>query len=227
MQIPIELHVCIDVLDEVGIVGGASGVSGGLLHPYSPKDYILLGSCNAIILLGKCSIFNSIFGRVNKSVSAVNPLWRAVECWEESLRLLSIAETTICSKELGLNYGELAHNSNGFIARRRGILRPAVNLKNMSILNDALYVACGTLAKDMSATGLGEKEINFHKRSIGNLLELEELSGRLSLRTYRDVTTHLHSPDNIREEVPDHSPSILSDAWLAIQNPRNLYLGST
>ncbi|XP_024978891.1 uncharacterized protein LOC112516117 isoform X2 [Cynara cardunculus var. scolymus] len=260
-QSPIELHICIDVLDEVGIGGGASGVSGGLLHPYSPK---------------------------------VKPLWRAAECWEESLRLLSIAETAISSKELGLNNGELAQNSNGFIARRRGILRPAISLKNMSIMNDnaqnslagcrvqcinedeartlvpnicvpsnsafympdavnvhpqgyleALYVACDTLAKDMSAAGLGEKEINFHKRSIGNLLELEgeydavivclgarstflpELSGRLPLRTCRGITAHLHLPDNIREEVPEHSPSILSDAWLAIQNPRNLYMGST
>ena len=27
----------IDIYDEVGIGAGASGVSGGLLHPYSPK----------------------------------------------------------------------------------------------------------------------------------------------------------------------------------------------
>lgn len=30
-----------------------------------------------------------------------------------------------------------------------------------------------------------------------------------------------------REEYPEHSPSILSDAWLAVQGPRNLHLGST
>lgn len=29
--------MCVDVVDEVGIGGGASGSSGGLLHPYSPK----------------------------------------------------------------------------------------------------------------------------------------------------------------------------------------------
>lgn len=29
----------IDIYDEVGIGGGASGVSGGLLHPYSPKGF--------------------------------------------------------------------------------------------------------------------------------------------------------------------------------------------
>jgi hypothetical protein len=34
---PKELRLSVDVYDEVGIGGGASGVSGGLLHPYSPK----------------------------------------------------------------------------------------------------------------------------------------------------------------------------------------------
>ncbi|KAH9293723.1 hypothetical protein KI387_041070, partial [Taxus chinensis] len=29
--------MCIEIYDEVGLGGGASGVSGGLLHPYSPK----------------------------------------------------------------------------------------------------------------------------------------------------------------------------------------------
>ncbi|KAG0466934.1 hypothetical protein HPP92_018514 [Vanilla planifolia] len=31
----------IDLYDEVGIGGGASGSSGGLLHPYSPKAKLL------------------------------------------------------------------------------------------------------------------------------------------------------------------------------------------
>ena len=30
-----------------------------------------------------------------------------------------------------------------------------------------------------------------------------------------------------REVYPDHSPSILSDAWLAIQGPRDIFMGST
>lgn len=34
---PKDLRLRIDIYDEVGIGGGASGVSGGLLHPYSPK----------------------------------------------------------------------------------------------------------------------------------------------------------------------------------------------
>lgn len=34
---PKDARLCVDIYDELGIGGGASGVSGGLLHPYSPK----------------------------------------------------------------------------------------------------------------------------------------------------------------------------------------------
>jgi len=34
--------VSVDLYDESGIGGGASGVSGGLLHPYSPKGLLYL-----------------------------------------------------------------------------------------------------------------------------------------------------------------------------------------
>jgi hypothetical protein len=47
--------VSVDVYDENGVGGGASGVSGGLLHPYSPK--------------GLSSITASIF---NQSVVSLN-----------------------------------------------------------------------------------------------------------------------------------------------------------
>jgi len=33
--------VSVDIYDENGVGGGASGVSGGLLHPYSPKVKLL------------------------------------------------------------------------------------------------------------------------------------------------------------------------------------------
>ncbi|TYH93016.1 hypothetical protein ES332_A13G224600v1 [Gossypium tomentosum] len=38
---PKDLNLHIDLYDEMGIGGGASGVSGGLLHPYSPKVKLL------------------------------------------------------------------------------------------------------------------------------------------------------------------------------------------
>lgn len=40
--------MCIDIYDEVGIGGGASGVAGGLLHPYSPKGSHLAISYHTI-----------------------------------------------------------------------------------------------------------------------------------------------------------------------------------
>lgn len=36
-----------------------------------------------------------------------------------------------------------------------------------------------------------------------------------------------HADHCFREEYPDYAPSILSDAWLAIQGSRSLYMGST
>ncbi|KAE8678703.1 WD repeat-containing protein 76-like [Hibiscus syriacus] len=259
---PKDLHLHIDLYDEMGIGGGASGVSGGLLHPYSPK---------------------------------VKLLWRGAECWKECLKLLSIAEQAVSSEEdLVSESGEFDQDFGGFLVRRRGILRPATNLKTLNVLNDnaqnclasckidiidknaaqklvphihlpfnlafympeavnlnsqyylkALFLACQNLVKELSALGSGKKNLCLQKKSVCELRELEgeydaviiclgakadllpELAGRLPLRTCRGVILHLQLPDNIGEDYPDHGPSILSDAWIAIKGNRSLHLGST
>ncbi|KAL6973913.1 hypothetical protein U1Q18_028098 [Sarracenia purpurea var. burkii] len=176
----------------------------------------------------------------------------------------------------------------------RGILKPAVSLKHLNVLNEnaqkclasckiesidgeaaqnlvpnlcvpmnsafympeainvhpqhylkALFLASEHLAKDLSASGVKGKELRLHRISINNLRDLAgeysavivclgaravflpELSGKLPLRTCRGVIAHLQLPDGTSEVYPDHSPSLLSDAWLAVRGPRNLYLGST
>lgn len=245
----------IDIYDEAGIGGGASGVSGGLLHPYSPKAKLL---------------------------------WQGAECWKECLKLLNVAETAVSSNQFNTGTGESDMSFGNFIVRRRGILRPATNIKTLSIMNDnaqnclascridtidndaaqnlvpnlcvpfnlayympeavnvhpqrylqALFLACQNLAKSAG------KQFRLHRKCVHELLELEgeydavvvclgakvdmlpELAGKLPLRTCRGVIAHLELPDNIREDYPDYSPSILSDAWLAIQGNRSLYMGST
>ncbi|OMO61779.1 FAD dependent oxidoreductase [Corchorus capsularis] len=260
-QSPKDMNLHIDLYDEVGIGGGASGVSGGLLHPYSPK---------------------------------VKLLWRGAECWKEGLNLLSIAEQAISSEELDSETGEFSEGFGGFIVRRRGILRPATNMKTLNILNDnaqnylpsckietidkdaalklvphlhvpfnlafympeavnvnslrylkALFLACQNLVKEISVSGDGKKRLHLQKKSVSELRELEgeydaviiclgakadllpELAGRLPLRTCRGVILELQLPDKIGEDYPNHGPSILSDAWLAIQGNRHLYMGST
>ncbi|CAN0838545.1 hypothetical protein LINGRAHAP2_LOCUS2212 [Linum grandiflorum] len=247
-----ELNLRVDLYDEVGIGGGASGVSGGLLHPYSPKGKLL---------------------------------WRGSECWNETLKLLDVAETAV------LRSKDSNQRSHGSIVRRRGILRPGVNVKNLETMADnaqicdpdcridtidkdiaqtlvpnlclphnvafylpaavnvyplqylqALFLACQNIAREQSD---GRKEVYLHKKSIEKLLDLEgeydaviiclgakvdmlpELSGRLPLRTCRGVVAHMQLPVQTSEEYPEHAPSILSDAWLAIQGRRSLYMGST
>ncbi|KAB5514549.1 hypothetical protein DKX38_028455 [Salix brachista] len=251
---PKEKEMRIDIYDEVGIGGGASGISGGLLHPYSPKAKLL---------------------------------WRGAECWKESLMLLNVAEAAA-----GLS--GVVDSDDSFIVRRRGILRPAINTKNLNVLTDnaqncdascrietidedtaqklvpnihvpfnsafympeavnvhplrylqALFLACQDVVNESSTSSHGQKELYLLKKSVQSLLELEgeydaviiclgakadmlpELSGRLPLRTCRGVIAHLQLPANIREEYPDYAPSILSDAWLAVQGSRSLYMGST
>ncbi|KAI3680011.1 hypothetical protein L2E82_50748 [Cichorium intybus] len=102
---------------------------------YIKKPKILMGRATKDVIVdvdlvreGDCRISR------RQSISAVKPLWRAAECWVENLKFLNITETAIQTKESSFNNGELAQSSYGFIARTRGILRPAVSLKN--IMND-------------------------------------------------------------------------------------------
>ncbi|KHG13315.1 putative oxidoreductase YurR [Gossypium arboreum] len=196
---PKDLNLHIDLYDEMGIGGGASGVSGGLLHPYSPK---------------------------------VKLLWSGAECWKECMKLLSIAEQAVSSEEDFVSLsGEFDQDFGGILDRRRHF--------------SALFLACQNIVKELSASGFGKKNLCLQKKSVNELRELEgeydaviiclgakadllpELAGKLPLRTSRGVILHLQLPDNIGEDYPDHGPSILSDAWLAIKGNRSLYLGST
>lgn len=97
----------------------------------------------------------------------------------------------------------------------------------------------------MSESGYAQRSLNLHKKSISALDDLAgdydaviiclgakvdmlpELSGVLPLRMCRGIIAHLQLLDNTGEEYPNESPSILSDAWMAVQGPRKLHLGST
>ncbi|OIV97255.1 hypothetical protein TanjilG_10789 [Lupinus angustifolius] len=258
---PKELNIRIDLYDEVGIGGGASGVSGGLLHPYSPK---------------------------------VKLLWEGSQCWKETMKLLRVAEEASLSYSNDCIVGESAEDMKAFVAQKRGILRPATDLKNMTKVIDnvktclpscrvetlnnkeaqilvpdlclpfttafympealcinsqnylqALFRGCENLVKESSTLDSGQKQLTLHKRSIHRLSEFEgeydavivclgakvnilpEICGRLPLRTCRGVIAHLELPDYRREAYPEGGPSILSDAWIAVQGPRSLDVGST
>lgn len=120
----------------------------------------------------------------------------------------------------------------------------AINVHPQRYL-EALFLACQHLAKELSISGVEGKELRLCQMSINSLFELAgeyssvvvclgaravylpELTSKLPLRTCRGVIAQLQLPNHMSESYPDHGPSILSDAWLAIQGPRNLYMGST
>lgn len=56
-----DLPLLVDIYDEVGIGGGASGVAGGLLHPYSPKGLFAVRPCSDLIVVGVILCLNLQF----------------------------------------------------------------------------------------------------------------------------------------------------------------------
>ena len=70
------------LIDEEGIGAGASGVSGGLLHPYSPK-----GRPPAV---AECPLLHSMSKSCH--VIAGKLLWQGEEGWRAALHLLQVAE---------------------------------------------------------------------------------------------------------------------------------------
>ncbi|XP_009587249.1 uncharacterized protein [Nicotiana tomentosiformis] len=249
-----ELNLRIDIYDEVGVGGGASGMSGGLLHPYSPKVKLLWrgeecwkeslkllniaedarSNPETVAKEGGFIVRRSGIVRPALSVKKMDMMNDNAQHCIASCRIKSIHKDAAQKLVPGLCVPlDLAFH-----------MREAVNVHPQNYL-EALYLACRTFVESKCSSGISCKELYLHKKSVHNLQELAgeydavivclgaraaflpEFSGRLPLRTCRGVIAHLQLPDHIREEYPEHSPSILSDAWLAIQGPRTLYLGST
>lgn len=89
----------VDIYDENGVGGGASGVSGGLLHPYSPKGLPPSSQPNNLKVIGfvpnlcgySANGLASVM-RLNSLLTTVKLLWRGAEFWKESMDLLRSAE---------------------------------------------------------------------------------------------------------------------------------------
>ncbi|KAF2317079.1 hypothetical protein GH714_011598 [Hevea brasiliensis] len=255
------LNLRIDIFDEVGIGGGASGVSGGLLHPYSPKAKLLWRGAEC---WKECLMLLSIAERAAFSEESNFELGQPGQCFDSFIvRRRGLLRPATSMKNLNV----LLDNAQNCVASCRietigketaqklvpNICLPfnsafympqAVNVHPLHYLQ-ALFVACKNLVKELSTSSHGLKELYLHKKSVQKLIEFEgeydaviiclgakadmlsELSGRLPLRTCRGVIAHLQLPGNIREEYADHAPSILSDAWFAVQGTRSLLMGST
>lgn len=258
---PKDLSLHIDLYDEAGIGGGASGVSGGLLHPYSPKVKLLWRGakcwkeCLKLLSIAEQAVSSeelvSESGEFGQDFGGFIVRRRGILRPATSMKTLNVLNDNAhnslasCKIEIIDKDAALKLVPNLHVPFNLAFYMPeAVNVNSQYYLK-ALFLACQNLVKELSASDFGKKKLCLQKKSVCELRELEgeydavivclgakadllpELAGRLPLRTCRGVILQLQLPDNIGEDYPDHGPSILSDAWLAIQGNRSLYMGST
>ncbi|CAH8360197.1 unnamed protein product [Eruca vesicaria subsp. sativa] len=254
---PKELSLSVDVYDEVGIGGGASGVSGGLLHPYSPKGSKLLWhgaecwrECLELLNVAETAAASSSAvekGDCNHSFGNFMVRRRGILRPATNAKTLSLmtdnARNCLAGCVVETIDKDVAQNlvpNLGLPLNCAFYLPGAMNVNPQRYLQ-ALFKACQNSAME----SLGRTNITLVKKSIDDVLELEGeydavviclgskvnflpgLTGKLPLRTCRGVITHLQLHDSVRESYPEGGPSILSDAWLAVQGPRDIHMGST
>ncbi|KAL9667058.1 hypothetical protein QQ045_001404 [Rhodiola kirilowii] len=254
-QSPRDSHVRVDIYDEVGLGGGDSGVSGGLIHPYSPKAKLLWKG-------KECWTECLELLRVAEEASALDELKNK----SENTDGFRVRRRGILRPELSMkNLDVLSENARNCLpsCRIQSInqdasknlipnlstpcdaafyLPDAVNINPQRYIQ-ALFLACQNLVQEAADLGQGEKELQLHKSSINKLIDLDseytavivclgakadllpELSGRLPLRTCRGVIAHMQLPEFAANSNIGNSPSILSDALLAVQNSSSLYMG--
>ncbi|XP_042473494.1 uncharacterized protein LOC122055882 [Zingiber officinale] len=249
-----EARLCIDIYDDAGIGGGASGASGGLLHPYSPKAKLLWKGAECwsecLDLLVTASrvaearssdeVFQYSFTDISEKFVWQRGIVRpASEKNADILRENAQSFLESCYLELLDRNAAQSLVPDLFVPVDVAIYMPlAMNIHPKRYLQ-ALFLACNELAEHE------ENEIYLFKESINNLEQLSEeydaviiclgaqvnklpeLSGKLPLRTCRGVVAQFHLPTDLSEEYHHQRPAILSDAWLAFREPRNVFIGST
>ncbi|MCD9559836.1 hypothetical protein HAX54_018158 [Datura stramonium] len=192
-----ESNFCIDIYDEELALVSASGMSGGLLHPYSPKVKLLWRGeeCwkESLKLLNIAED-----ARSSKSLDMGKPKTGLKE-GDFIVRRSGIVRPALSVKK---NMDVMNDNAQNCIASCRiesihkdaaqklvpDLCVPldlafhmpeAVNVNPQNYL-EALYLACKTFVKSKCSSGISCKELNLHKESVHNLLELLRLERDLN-----------------------------------------------
>ncbi|KAL9263258.1 hypothetical protein AKJ16_DCAP06740 [Drosera capensis] len=206
-QSPMELNVHTDMFDDAGIGGGASGVAGGLVHPYFPKDSNLpllnlrqrMIQTHAPLLLKRLGFIIRRRGILRPATSEKN-LAVMLENAQKSLESCRI-ETIDKSAAQHLLPEVCAPLNVAFF------MPEAMNI-NPQFYLEALFLACQNFVP-------GEYDAVIICLGAGVNM-LPQLAGKLPLRICRGIVAALRLPDGIGAEYPAHSPVILSDAWLVV-----------
>lgn len=241
-----------DLFDEAGIGGGASGVSGGLLHPYTPKGKLLWkgseGWQAALSLLAAAEEAAALHRRDSKPIA-----------WRRGILRPLVAEKHIKdARRLGGGDGLSGTELAGIRCLERplaqamvpglelpenglGLYIPGgINLHPRSYL-DALWLACEDFAHNAGG-GTRAALVNQRVSSLAEVSRegyeavvvctgskavlLPELAGKLPLSMCHGVVAHLELPSEY-EEYDSQAPNLLTHTWLAIQGAREMVLGAT
>ncbi|KAL5228522.1 hypothetical protein ABZP36_016787 [Zizania latifolia] len=249
---PKDSRVCVDIYDENGIGGGASGVSGGLLHPFSPKVKLLWRGAEfwkeCMDLLRSAEQANGTTGQ-DETLIWRRGIIRPPTNEKVADILLENAQSCLQSCRLEVLDSDAAqYLVPGLrVPLNFAVYMPlALNINPKKYLQ-ALFFACQNMSGEASASqsSSGKKECKLHKEHINDLQQLAgdydsviiclgakvsslpELTNKLPLRTCRGVIAEFQLPSDTVQTYGSQSPSILSDAWLAFQGPRTVSIGST
>ncbi|KAJ0965873.1 hypothetical protein J5N97_027011 [Dioscorea zingiberensis] len=185
-------NLCIDIYDEVGIGGAASGVSGGLLHPYSPKVKVLWrgaecwNECLKLLMVAERAIEargpdrigqDSSFFYMDEPIVCRRGILRTimseknVEIMKENVRsCLENCNLQLLDKDAAQNLVPHLH-----VPLNAAVYMPhALNIRPVHYLQ-ALFDACKNLADELCVSFCKKVEVNLHKEPISTL---HELAGR-------------------------------------------------
>lgn len=251
------VHISVDVFDEEGIGAGASGVSGGLLHPYTPKGKLVWSGAEG---------WHAALELLSVADAAANwdPQSHAKPiAWKRGI-LRPPASPKHCRdfvKFVKLSSGEhrdLAglHCIDGVAANALlpGLtvspddfalhITKGLNVDPVRYLQ-ALWRACELYAGRSASGGGLCSTVTLKKFCLTSLScladdydavvvclgagvnKIEELAGKLPITYCRGVVTHLVLPQGKEEELKFEGPSILGETWIAAQGSHNLVLGAT
>uniref|UniRef100_A0A0E0PUA0 FAD dependent oxidoreductase domain-containing protein n=2 Tax=Oryza TaxID=4527 RepID=A0A0E0PUA0_ORYRU len=243
-------RVRVDIYDESGIGGGASGVSGGLLHPFYGR---VLNSGKSVWIccvarskrmepLGQMELakMRPLSGEGN-SLGIIRP-----PTSEKTADILLESSLQSCSLQV-LDSDEAQCLIPGLcVPLNFAVYMPlALNINPKKYLQVALFFACQNMSDEASLSSSEQKECKLYNEHVDDLQQLAgdydsviiclgarasslpELTNKLPLRTCRGVIAEFQLPSDTIETYGSQSPSILSDAWLAFQGPRTVSIGST
>ncbi|CAM6103033.1 unnamed protein product [Calypogeia fissa] len=181
--------VCVDLFDELGVGGGASGASGGLLHPYNSKGKLLWKGADGwtaalrLLAVAEATRISSTTGisSLGGRLGAAEPL-----AWRRGILRLARQEKHAITFQKNVKDQNDSSKINLLRGSEAGLLLPglvlpeeasalhipqAINIHPQRYL-EALWVACEEFARHACMVGSPGTEAVFRRGKVNSLRDL-------------------------------------------------------